>query len=375
MIAVSEIAGVADVLIQSDDFVFAKINNVHLRITTRRIEPIEVETCVAISYGLTGGAKLGSGTDLNYRLEAQKTVREGVSYRANATRGRVGEVADGLSMTLRFITDAPRDLTTMGIEDEILENLFPQYGLILVVGTTGSGKTTLLSAANRYRLEHRDPMKLITYEDPIENVYGRLGEGRMPKVFQAEIGTGRHLNNFHQAGPNAMRRGADVIQVGEMRDRESFEAGFELAMTGHCVYSTMHVETPAQVIDRAISLFPIDGQPAAASKLRAQLRMVVAQKQFKTLDGGMARVRSWIVIDRAVKERIGSLPYTQWERELDKICRERGGDFDAQAMPFLLSKRIDLEGYCQLTSMTPREARDYVAGCLDTRDERLAEVA
>jgi defect-in-organelle-trafficking protein DotB len=359
LIQCAEIPGVADVLIQTDDFVFAKINNVQRPITDRRIEGTEVELAVSFSYGMTGIAKLNSGDDLNFAFGAQKTVRESARFRMNVTRGRVGETADGLSMTMRFITDEPRKLETLGLEEEIVENFFPQYGLVLVAGTTGSGKTTMLSAVHRYRLEHRDPCKIIMYEDPIENVFGRLGEGRMPKVFQAEIGTGRHLNSFHQAGPNAMRRGADVLGVGEMRDRESFEVGFELAMTGHAVYATMHVETPAQAIDRAISMFPFDVQPSIASKLRGTIRMIVAQKQFATNDGSSARVRSWVVFDREVYDRLGDIEYTKWERELNKICRERGSDFDTQAFPFLRDGRITLDRFCAITNMTPREARAF----------------
>ncbi len=360
LVKCADIPGVADLTIQSEDFVWAKINNVYRPITDRRVESSEIESAIVYSYGPTGISTLNSGEDLNFAFNAQKTVREGSRFRVNVTRGRVGEVGDGMSLTMRFITDAPRDLLTLGLEDDIIENFFPQYGMVLVVGTTGSGKTTMLTAANAHRLKRKEkPIKFIGFEDPIENIYGRLGEGHMPKAFQAEIGVGRHLNTFSQAGPNAMRRGADVIQIGEMRDIHSFEAGFEMAMTGHAVYATMHVETPAQAIDRAISLFPYDSQPAAASKLRAQLRMVVAQKQFATLDGKSARVRSWLVMDREVRRRLAELKCNQWENELDLVCRERETDFDTQALPYLRDRRINLEGYCAITSMTPKEARNF----------------
>jgi defect-in-organelle-trafficking protein DotB len=183
----------------------------------------------------------------------------------------------------------------------------------------------------------------------------------MPKVFQAEIGRGRHLNDFHQAGPNAMRRGSDVIILGEMRDIESVEAGFELAMTGHCVYATLHVETPAQVIDRIVSFFPFDSQPAAASKLRSVLRMVVAQKQFATMQGTSARVRSWCVFDREVQSQLASLRYHEWERALDKICKQRGTGFESRALQYLHEGKIDFERFCSIASLTPQEARDYLA--------------
>ena len=365
----ADLPGLSDLLIQSDDYVFAKCNNVQRRITDRRIDPTEIDLICSIKYGKSAVGVINAGSDLNFRCEVQRTLSDIVSFRANATRGRIGEFSDGVSVTMRFITDVPRPLESLGLEGEIFDNLFPQYGLVLIVGTTGSGKSTILSSANRYRLESRadKPVKIICYEDPIEYTYQTLGSGVMPKVFQAEIGNGRHLNHFHQAGPNAMRRGADVIILGEMRDIASVEAGFELAMTGHCVYATLHVESPAQVIDRVVSFFPFDSQPSAASKLRSVLRMVVAQKQFSTLQGGSARVRSWCVFDRAVHARLATLKFHEWERAIGAICMERGTGFESKALEFLRDGKIDFERFCSVASFTPNEGMDYLkANSIDT---------
>lgn len=356
-----EFDGLADLLFQSDDYVFAKCHGEHIRISDRRIESSEVELFCSIKYGKSAVALLNSGEDLNFRCEVHKSLTETVSFRGNCTRGRVGELADGLSLTIRFITDVPRPFMSLGLEPEIVNNMFPQYGLILIVGTTGSGKSTILSSANEHRLVRRqnNPVKIICYEDPIEYTYQSLGSGFMPKVFQAEIGKGRHLNDFDMAGPNAMRRGADVIVLGEMRDRKSVEAGFELAMTGHCVYATLHVETPAQVIDRVVSFFPYDAQPSAASKLRAVLRMVVAQKQFKTPDGGSARIRSWCVFDREVNRALSSVKFHEWERVIAEICGTRKTDFEVRAWPMLKEGRISLETFCTLAMFSYDEGLAY----------------
>lgn len=362
LIRCSEIAGLSDLLLQSDDYVFAKINNVQRVISDRRLEPTEVEIFCTVKYGKSAVAVLNAGEDLNFRAEAQRSLTDIVSYRANVTRGRVGELADGLSMTLRVISDVPRPLESLGLEQEIVDNLFPQYGLVLIVGTTGSGKSTILSSTNRRRLERVDkPVKIITYEDPIEYTYQTIGSGRMPKAFQAEIGNGRHLNSFHQAGPNAMRRGSDVIVLGEMRDRESVEAGFELALTGHCVYATLHVETPAQVIDRIVSFFPFDAQPAAASKLRSVLRLVVAQKQFATRAGPSARIRSWCVFDRDMLSRLSGKLFHEWERIIAQACDERGSSYEDRAFEYLKDGQIDLEAFATLGMFTKAEALAFCA--------------
>lgn len=361
LLTCAEIEGVADLLFQSDDYVFAKIHGVQTRISDRRMESSEIELFCSLKYGKSAISVLNSGVPLDFRCEVQRSLTDIVSFRANCTRGRVGELADGLSMTLRFITDVPRPFESLGLEPDIANNLFPQYGLILVVGTTGSGKSTILTSTNEHRLVRRQdkPVKIICFEDPIEVTYQNLGSGVMPKVFQAEIGPGRHLNSFDMAGPNAMRRGADVIVLGEMRDRNSVEAGFEMAMTGHCVYATLHVETPAQVIDRVVSFFPYDAQPSAASKLRAVLRMVVAQKQFPTVDGGSARIRSWCVFDREVNRALSTVRFHEWERIIAEICGTRKTDFEVRAWAMLTQGRIDFETFCTLAMFSYEEGLSY----------------
>jgi defect-in-organelle-trafficking protein DotB len=353
--------GLADLLIQSGDYMFGKLHGRQQAISDRRIDPEEVELICALKYGKTAIGVLNSGEPLDFRCEVARSLDDIVSFRANATRGRIGDIADGISLTMRYVTDVPRTLESLNLETDITDNLFPQYGLVLVVGTTGSGKSTILSSANRYRLESRthDPVKIICYEDPIEYTYQALGQGTMPKVFQAEIGNGRHLREFAQAGPNAMRRGSDVIVLGEMRDRQSVEAGFELAMTGHCVYATLHVETPAQVIDRVVSFFPFEAQPSAASKLRSVLRMVIAQKQFPTRLGRTERVRSWCVFDREVTARLAELPYHQWERAISAVCADRKTDFETTAVEILRDRRISLETFCSIANFTKQEAITY----------------
>lgn len=356
-----KLPGLADVLMQSGDYVFGKLQNTQCRLTDRRLEPEEVELIAGLTYGLSAIGKVNSGEALDFRAEVHRTINDTVSFRANATRCRVGPISDGLSITMRYVTDVPRPLDSLGLEAEIVDNLFFQYGLCLVIGTTGSGKSTILSSAMRERLEHRlhDPVKIGSYEDPIEYTYERMGSGEMPLVAQVEIGLGRHLNTFNQAGPNAMRRGFDVLILGEMRDRASVEAGFELAMTGHAVYATLHVESPAQVIDRIVSFFPEDAQPSAASKLRSVLRMVLAQKQFTNTKGVSERVRSWCVFDRDVNARLAEAKFHQWERIISEICAERGTDFDSRVLEILKTGRLSFERFRNVTGFTRVEALAY----------------
>jgi defect in organelle trafficking protein DotB len=360
MLAWAVTAGASDLKIQSGDHICAHIQGRWSPITKRRLENAEVEFILNAKYGSTAVSRLDQGESLDFRLSAVKTLDNVLGFRANATRSRIGPMARGVSITARVIPGLPPKWETLGVEPELDEAFFPEYGLILVVGVTGSGKSTLMASSVRHRLEGAIPVSVGTYEDPVEFTYGDLGMGRMPLVSQVEIGQGSDLRAFDRAGPNAMRRKFDVIIAGELRDRQSIEAGLELASTGHAVLATLHVETPAQAVDRVVSFFAHDAQPAIASKLRSVLRVVVAQKLARTTQGKRAAIRSWLVFDREVKDKMGGAPYHEWPRLLSAVVRERGAAFEQRAVGLLRDGLIDLPTFCAVAEMTSREARAYL---------------
>jgi defect-in-organelle-trafficking protein DotB len=353
-------AGASDLKIQSSDYVCAHIQGLWRPITRRKLEHAEVELILTLKYGPTAVSRLDQGESLDFRLSAVKTLDNVLGFRANATRCRIGALARGISITARSIPGLPPKWSTLGIEPELDEAFFPEYGLVLVVGITGSGKSTLMASSVSRRLESDVPVSVGTYEDPIEFTFGELGLGRMPLVSQVEIGIGSDLRTFDRAGPNALRRKFDVIVAGELRDRHSIEAGLELASTGHAVMATLHVETPAQAVDRIVSFFPHDAQPAIASKLRSVLRVVVAQKLARTTSGKRAAVRSWLVFDREVKEAMGAVPFDQWPRLLAQIVRQRGAAFEQRARHLWESGALDLATFCSVCEMTKREAMAFL---------------
>lgn len=353
---------VSDLTIQSGDYVTAQIQGLWQCITPRRLEHNEIEYIISLKYGDSGAARIDSGEPLDFRMQAVITRDNVLGFRANATRCRVGSQQRGISITARSIPGLPTKWETLGIEPEIEEAFFPRYGLILVVGTTGSGKSTLMASGNRRRLETPGkPVKIGTFEDPTEYTFGDLGLGVMPLVSQVEIGVGSDLRHFSQAGPNAMRRKFDVIVMGEMRDMDSIRAGLEMAESGHAVLATLHVDTPAQAVDRIVSFFPEIEQPAVASKLRGALKLVVAQKLSTNTKGTRTAFRSWIVFDREVKDQLGATPFHNWQPLLTGITSQRNASFEARALPALCEGLIDFQAFYEVCGMTASEARAYCA--------------
>ena len=353
---------VADVTVQSGDFIWARHNRTYIRLSDRQLQDVEMDMIISWLYSNIGNAELLSGKALDFRAQAAEN-RDRVKYfRANAVRARVGNVDGGVQLTLRTIPEHPPTLDQLGIESDIVDNLFPRYGLVLIVGTTGSGKSTLLAAGNRWRLERRreDPVKIITFEDPIEYTYAGLAEGFMPEPAQTEIGRGLHLTSFEMAGPNAMRRASDVIVMGEMRDTASVESGFEMAMTGHATYSTLHVDTPAEAIDRIISFYPFEAQAATANKLLSTLRLVVAQKLARRKDGGVIAFRSWKVFDQETRRRLSGIPYSSIAAEIRKDCAKGGTNFEVQVARAFKADIITFDTAREVAGLTIDEARELL---------------
>ena len=56
---------------------------------------------------------------------------------------------------------------------------------------------------------------------------------------QREVGL--HTNSFSNALRAALREDADIVVVGEMRDRETVRLALEAAETGHLVFATLTI--------------------------------------------------------------------------------------------------------------------------------------
>ena len=354
--------GASDIKIQSNDFVWADINRRWQPVSNRRLEPNEVQRALVMLNDQSALGLISGGEPVDDRVDLSLDARTLREFRLNATGSMVAGVRDGMTITLRAIPSDIPTLERLGIEPEIVENFFPRYGLILVVGTTGSGKSTLLAASLRHRLVERrhDPVAIGTYEDPIEYGLKGLAQGAMPEPTQVAIGPGRHIREWERVGPNAMRRRLDVIWMGEIRDIESARTGLELARTGHAVMSTLHVDTPAEAFDRLIKFFPKEVQESEAYAILSQIRMIVAQKLARTTDGGKMAFRSWIVLDRTTKDELSRHDYSRWASIVREIVRERGNSFEESAYQAWQAGRITGETFREIAGLTPAEARAYV---------------
>jgi twitching motility protein PilU len=152
-------------------------------------------------------------------------------------------------------------------------------GLVLVVGATGSGKSTSLAAMVGFR-NANSRGHIVTIEDPIEYVH----EHRNCVVTQREVGV--DTLSWDNALKNTLRQAPDVIQIGEIRTRETMEYAINFAETGHLVLSTLHANNANQALDRIVNFFPEDKREQVLMDLSLNLRAILSQRLVRRETGG-----------------------------------------------------------------------------------------
>ena len=186
--------------------------------------------------------------------------------------GQVGGV-------LRTITTEIPTLEQLALPARLADVVMAKRGLILMVGATGSGKSTSLAAMLGHRNAHSRG-HIITIEDPVEYVHPHLG----CMVTQREVGA--DTLSWDNALKNTLRQAPDVIQIGEIRTRETMEYAINFAETGHLVLSTLHANSANQALDRVINFFPEDKREQVLMDLSLNLRAVISQRLIRREGGG-----------------------------------------------------------------------------------------
>jgi twitching motility protein PilT len=182
----------------------------------------------------------------------------------------------------------------------VLEKLCTyDQGMIILAGVTGSGKSTTLAAMLDYINEH-EQVHILTIEDPIEYLF----TNKKAVINQREVGI--DVSDWKVALKHAVRQDPDVILVGEMRDRETFEAGLNAAETGHLVFCTIHASSAPSTIGRILDLFPADMHQAMRQSLAFNLKAVVCQKLLPSIKPGVQRVptNEIMILNPTIRELI-----------------------------------------------------------------------
>jgi twitching motility protein PilU len=213
-------------------------------------------------------------------------------FRVNVFHQR-GNVA----MVLRYITSELPTLEELGMPEVLKDLIMMRRGLILMVGATGCGKSTTLAAMINHRNE-KSSSHIITIEDPIEFLH----PNKKSIVNQREVGL--DTKSYARALKSAMRAAPDVIQIGEVRDRESMQAALDMAGTGHLVVGTLHSNNASETLDRIINLFPQEQHGQIFMDLGHYLRAILSQRLVRSRGGKLVAAVELMLNTPHVKDLI-----------------------------------------------------------------------
>ncbi|PPE75904.1 type IV pili twitching motility protein PilT [Solimonas fluminis] len=213
-------------------------------------------------------------------------------FRVNAfvQQGRVGGV-------MRTINTTIPTFEQLGLPQQLQKVVMEKRGLVLMVGATGSGKSTSLAAMVGYR-NANSRGHIITIEDPIEYVHPHNG----CMVTQREVG--QDTFSWENALKNTLRQAPDVIQIGEIRTRETMEYAVNFAETGHLVLSTLHANSANQALDRIINFFPEEKREQLLMDLSLNLKAIISQRLVRKEGGGRAAAMEIMINSPLISDMI-----------------------------------------------------------------------
>lgn len=282
--------------------------------------------------------KGGQDVDPSYEIKDENKFRH--RFRVNATAIKDGW-STGINIVMRTIPAIPPTMDDINVEQVLRDQFFPSNGLVLVTGVMGTGKSTLLATVMREIIE-QGGRSLITYESPIEFDLQAIPNARGP-VCQSELPM--HLSSFKESARNAARRAADVILVGESRDRETLRSMLEVSEIGVAAYSTVHTLSVHDTPSRILNVFESGEQPGIAATMFSSLRLIVQQRLLPKVGGGRVAIKEYLVFTEEDRRILMGTPIDDITPTIKEMCLSRGTDLLTAAKKLLNDNLISEESY------------------------------
>jgi len=196
----------------------------------------------------------------------------------------------GLGAVFRLIPSQIRSIEELDLPPRIKDFSKWRSGLVLVTGPTGSGKSTTLAAIIDY-INTNFAQKIITIEEPVE--FTHLNKKSL--ISHREVG--KDTESFASGLRTAIKSDANIILVGEMRDRETIELALTASEMGILVFGTLHTNSAAKTIDRIIDAFPPNRKNQIRTVLANNLKAIIAQQLLPSAD----KSRRWAAYEILIR--------------------------------------------------------------------------
>jgi len=263
------------------------------------------------------------------------------NFRISAMRQR-----GSYAVVVRHIASTIPTFADLNLPDILKTLIMEKRGLILMVGATGAGKSTTLASMLDYRNENASG-HILTVEEPIEFTY----TNKKSLVNQRDVGS--DTTSLQTALKNALRQAPDVIQIGEIRDRDTMTAAIAYAQSGHLCVATLHANNSYRALNRILSFFPVEVRPTLLGDLGGALRAIVSQRLLRTPTGGRVPALEVMLNTALVAELIEKGDFSGVKEAMEKSMAEGSQTFEEDIARLITEERVTREeGLSQADSPT-----------------------
>ncbi len=274
--------------------VYGKIRTLELE--SQPLSAGEIEQIVYSILSESQKQKFEDAKDLDFVYSLETDLRFRVSVYQQ--RGNV-------EVVFRIIPSQIKTREELGLPIIIEDLCKLTDGIVIIAGTTGSGKTTTIASMINI-INRTKGGVILSLEKPIEYIHKNI----KGIVKQREVGV--DVSSFATGLAASLRQDPDVIVVGEVVDADTIETALNAAETGHMVITSLHAADTLQVLDRIISLFPLEQQAFISSRLSHCLRAIITQALLPHKNGvGRILATEVCVANYAVKRTIHDRNFIQ----------------------------------------------------------------
>lgn len=119
-----------------------------------------------------------------------------------------------------------------------------ESGAIVIAGITSSGKTTTIKVMIEELLRSIPGIQIRTAESPPEYIINGARQHHVGEDVSGEVDV------YAETVKELMRMRPDRIYIGEIRSRQTAELFGRAVLSGHGVYTTIHTDSPYEIITR-----------------------------------------------------------------------------------------------------------------------------
>ncbi|MBS0454927.1 MAG: PilT/PilU family type 4a pilus ATPase [Proteobacteria bacterium] len=277
----------------------------------------------------------------NGELNTALALEGAGNYRISAMRQR-GTYA----VVVRHIPSTIPAFDTLNLPPILKTLIMEKRGLILMVGATGAGKTTTLASMIDYRNENASG-HILTVEEPIEFTY----TNKKSLVNQRDIGS--DTESLQLALKNALRQAPDVIQIGEIRDRETMDAAIAYAQSGHLCVATLHANNSYRALNRILSFYPVEVRPTLLGDLASAMRAIISQRLLRTPEGNRVPAIEIMLNTQLVADLIEKGDFSAVKEAMEQSMAEGSQTFEEDIARLIVDGSVDrAEGLANADSPT-----------------------